>query len=90
MIWSDHGGEAEEGTRLLQVPQQAAGSTALQALCVPGIGDACIPGRLKKELSSKCDWGDCWYYCPGGPYWSDRSCRKCTCDCFPDHDCRGV
>ena len=39
------------GATLEGVPaEQAAGDAALQALCVPGIGDACIAGRLKKEL----------------------------------------
>jgi hypothetical protein len=49
-----------EGAALEGVPaEQAAGSAALQALCTPGIGDACIAGRLKKELvfSGTCPTG---------------------------------
>jgi hypothetical protein len=44
-----------EGAALEGVPaEQAAGDANLQALCVPGIGDACIAGRLKKELGGFC------------------------------------
>ena len=40
-----------EGIALEGVPaDQAPDNVAHQALCIPGIGDACIPGKLKKEL----------------------------------------
>ena len=45
-LYIDAAGAALEG-----VPaEQAARNAAPKALCVPGIGDACIAGRLKKEL----------------------------------------
>jgi hypothetical protein len=40
-----------KGASLEGVPaDQAAINVELHALCIPGIGDACIPGRLQKEL----------------------------------------
>jgi hypothetical protein len=40
-----------EGASLEGVPaEQAAINVDLHALCIPGIGDACVPGKLKKAL----------------------------------------
>jgi hypothetical protein len=69
------------GASLQGVPAEQADDDAnLQALCAPGIGDACIAGRLKKELGCGdksctswrcCNTGAC---CPG-----TCNCRACQC-----------
>jgi hypothetical protein len=53
-LYIDAAGASLEGVPAEQTADNAAD---LQALCVPGIGDACIPGRLKKELV--CHYGRC-------------------------------
>ena len=87
------------GALLEGVPaEQAAGNANLQALCVPGIGDACIAGRLKKELfetvnncpSSGCEAG--YNCCLSGCYPPTTTCVShdelpCPTCCNPNFDC---